>query len=276
MTSENTADAATATAPRHLAMVVAYEGAGYAGFQLQPNAPTIQGELEAALSRLAGEPVRVRGASRTDSGAHASGQVVDFFTHSAHRPDTFVAALNHYLPAAIRILAASPVPDDFHARRSAALRRYRYRILNRPVPSPLCRRTHYLEPAPLQLPAMRRAAAGLLGIRDFRQLATGHPAAQSAVRQVCQWTVQRHPAHPDVITIDCAANGFLRHQIRRVNAVLLEIGKGRLPAHALAEALAGRTPRPVPTLPAKGLCLQSVHYPDHNHLLKVVNYYETH
>lgn len=271
MTSEGAADAAA----RHLAMVVAYEGAGYAGFQLQPNAPTIQGELESALSRLTGEPGRVRGASRTDSGAHANGQVVDFFTHTAHSPDTFVAALNHYLPQAIRILTASAVPYDFHSRRSAALRRYRYRILNRPIPSPLCRRTHHLEPARLNLRAMQRAADSLLGIRDFRQLAAGHPAAQSAVRQVCQWEVQRHPANPDVIAIDCAANGFLRHQIRRVNAVLVEIGKGRLPVHAMADALAGRTPRRIPALPAQGLCLQSVHYPEYSHLLKVANYYET-
>lgn len=271
MTSEPTADAPA----RHIAMVVAYEGAGYAGFQLQPGAPTIQGELESAVSRLTGESNRMRGASRTDSGAHANGQVVDFFTHSAYPTDTFVAALNHYLPAAIRVLTANDVPSDFHSRRSAALRRYRYRILNRPVPSPLCRRTHHLEPAPLNLRAMRQAAGSLLGIRDFRQLAASHPPEQSAVRQVCQWEVQRHPVNPDVVIIDCAANGFLRRQIRRANAVLVAIGKGRLPIHAMADALAGRTPRPIPALPAKGLCLQSVHYPQYSHLLKVVNCYET-
>ena len=95
------------------------------------------------------------------------------------------------------------------------------------------------------------------------------------MRQVCQWEVQHHPANPDVVIIDCAANGFLRRQIRRANAVLVAIGKGRLPVHAMADALAGRTPRPIPALPAKGLCLQSVHYPQYSHLLKVANCYET-
>ena len=98
------------------------------------------------------------------------------------------------------------------------------------------------------------------------------------MRQVHRWDVSRRSDASDVITIDCAANGFLRYQIRRANAVLVEIGKGRLPIHAMAEALAGRTPnqRPIATLPANGLCLRSVHYPKYDHLLKVANYHETH
>ena len=171
MTSERTADHAV----RRIALVVAYEGTDYAGFQLQGNAPTIQGELEAAMSRLIGTPTRIRGASRTDSGAHACGQVVDFSTDSKHAPSVFRAALNHYLPDAVRVLAASEVPTEFHSRRSAARRDYRYSILNRAIASPLLRRTHYLEPTPLDVTAMQRAATSLLGIRDFRQIATGHP-----------------------------------------------------------------------------------------------------
>ena len=130
---------------------------------------------------------------------------------------------------------------------------------------------------PLNLDAMQRATHSLLGIRDFRQIATAHPADQSAVRQVFQWDVKRQSDDPDVIVIDCAANGFLRHQIRRTNAVLVEIGKGRLPVHAMADAMAGRTQQlhNIPSLPAKGLCLQRVHYPEFNHLLKVASYHET-
>ena len=272
MTSQRTADAGA----RRIALVVAYEGAEYAGFQLQANAPTIQGELERAVARLTGEAVRVRGASRTDSGAHALGQVVDFATRSVHRPDTFLAALNHYLPDAIRVLLAGEMPPEFHARRSAARRHYRYSILNRPTPSPLLRRTHHSEAFPLDLTAMRRAAQSLLGIRDFRQLSTAHPADRSAVRQVFNWEVKLHPAEPDAIVVDCAANGFLRHQIRRANAVLVEIGKGKLPVHAMADTLAGQTQRKhqIAALPAKGLCLQSVHYPEYDHLLKVASYHE--
>ena len=267
MTSPSAADAKE----RRIALVVAYEGSEYAGFQWQAGAPTIQEELEKAFFKLTGEAARVRGASRTDSGAHALGQVVDVATRSAHGPDVIRAAMNHYLPDAIRVTVASEMPAGFNARRSATQRRYRYSILNRRVPSPLLRRTHHLEPIPLNLEAMRRASESLLGIRDFRQLATGHPADRSAVRLVYSWVVEIHPADTDVITIDCTANGFLRHQIRRSNAVLVEIGKGNLPVHAMADALAGRIQKRsnIPTLPAKGLCLQQVHYPEHDHLLKV-------
>lgn len=273
MTSQRTVEAA----PRRIALVVAYEGTQYAGFQLQADVPTIQGELERAFNRLTGENARVRGASRTDSGAHAICQVVDLATGSTHETHVVTAAMNHYLPDDIRVIKATEVPEEFHARRSANRRNYRYSIVNRPVPSPLLRRTHHEEPSPLNLDAMQTAAHSLLGIRDFRQIATAHPAEQSAVRQVFQWDVRRQSDDRDVIVIDCAANGFLRHQIRRANAVLVEIGKGRLPRHAIADALAGRTQRlhNIPTLPAKGLCLQHVHYPEFNHLLKVTSYHET-
>ena len=273
MTSQRTVEAAQ----RRIALVVAYEGTQYAGFQLQADVSTIQGELERAFNRLTGERARVRGASRTDSGAHAICQVVDLTTGATHGTNVVVAAMNHYLPGDIRVLLASDVPEAFHARRSATRRDYRYSIANRPVPSPLLRRTHHEEPTPLDLDAMRMATHSLLGIRDFRQIATAHPADQSAVRQVFRWDVKRQSDDPDVIVIDCAANGFLRHQIRRANAVLVEIGKGRLPIHAIADTLAGRTQQlhNIPTLPAKGLCLRSVHYPEFNHLLKVASYHET-
>ena len=273
MTSQRTVE----TAQRRIALVVAYEGAQYAGFQLQASVPTIQGELEKAFNRLTGEHTRVRGASRTDSGAHAICQVVDLVTGSRHDTNVIVAAMNHYLPDDIRVITAGDAPEEFHARRSATRRDYRYSIVNRPVPSPLLRRTHHAEPTSLNLDAMQKAARSLLGIRDFRQLATAHPVGQNSVRQVFQWDVKRQSDDPDVIVIDCAANGFLRHQIRRANAVLVEIGKGRLPIHAMADTLAGRTQKlhRIATLPAKGLCLRSVHYPEFNHLLKVASYHET-
>ena len=273
MTSQRTGDAAQ----RRIALVVAYDGTDYAGFQLQADAPTIQGELEKAFTRLTGEQARVRGASRTDSGAHAERQVVDLSTDCTHGTDVVAAAMNHYLPNAIRVITASDVPPRFHARRSATSREYRYSIVNRRVSSPLLRYTHHAEPVHLDLEAMRNATRSLLGIRDFRQIATAHPAEQSAVRRILQWDVERLADNPDVIVIDCAANGFLRHQIRRTNAVLVEIGKGRLPIHATADALAGRTQKlyQIATLPAKGLCLREVHYPEFDHLLKVPTYHET-
>ena len=258
---------------RRIALTVAYDGTGYAGFQWQANAPTIQGELETAIGRLIGEKVRLRAASRTDAGAHANGQVVDFTTARPYGCAVFLRALNHYLPPAIRVLTAADAPPEFHARRSATRRCYRYRILNRRQPAPLLRHSCCHIAEPLNLAAMRQAAASILGIRDFRWLIPQHPAERSAVRVVQQWQVMRDAGNADIIIIECSANGFLRHQIRRVNAILVAIGRGTLPIHALAEELAGRNPTSGPTsqiadLPAHGLCLESVHYPEYDHLLK--------
>ena len=260
--------------------MVAYEGTDFAGFQSQRVSPTIQDELETAIAKLTGAASRIRGASRTDAGAHADGQVADFATASELAVDVFVPALNYYLPESIRVVSASDMPPEFHSRYDAASREYRYSILNRKTPSPLLRYTHHLETAPLDLERMRKAARSLLGMRDFRQIVAGHPAERSAARKVFKWEISSHPGIPNVIVIDCAANGFLRHQIRRVNAVLVEIGKGKLPIHAMAETLAGRaqSQRSIRTLPAKGLCLKAVRYPDYDHLLnpKVEDEHETH
>lgn len=273
MTSSNAADGQV----RRIALVVSYEGTDYAGFQFQTNAPTIQGELEKAIFNLTGTNRRIRGASRTDAGAHACGQVVDFITDSALESQVFISGLNYYLPESIRVNVAIEIPLEFHARYSATFREYRYSILNRATPSPLLRRTHHLETTPLDLTNMRTASSSLLGTRDFRQIAAGHPADKSAVRSVSRWEVNDHPAMPGVIIVDCAANGFLRYQIRKANAVLVEIGKGKLPVHAMAEALAGRTQlqRQIHTLPAKGLCLKSVRYPRYDHLLATEGQHET-
>ena len=128
---------------RRIALTVEYDGTHYKGFQLQNNKPTIQGELEEALKRLTQQSIRVRGASRTDSGAHALGQVVDFKVHSNLSTDQFVKGLNFYLPNDIGIQSANDVPEEFNARRNALTRIYRFNILNLPIQSPLKRFTHH-------------------------------------------------------------------------------------------------------------------------------------
>ena len=246
-----------------MALVVEYEGGNYAGFQLQVHQPTIQGAIETAINRLTGETLRIRAASRTDAGANALGQVVDFLTASRHPADTFLKALNYYLPPDIRVQQAWEMTPDFHSRRDAASRIYRYQILNRPAPPALRRREWHWIQEGLTVERMNRAAQDLVGVHDFRPLAPGHPRDKSAVRQVYRWAVD---GNGEEVVIHCEANGFLRQQIRRANAILVEIGKGNWPVDTLRRILAGEdTPEAAgnwPVLPAQGLCLVQVTYPD--------------
>jgi tRNA pseudouridine38-40 synthase len=247
---------------RRLALVVEYDGSSYAGYQLQIGQATVQGEIEKSLTKFTGETIRIRAASRTDSGAHAKGQVVDFLTRSAHPVDYFPKALNSYLPKNIQVLRACRVPTEFNSRRDATSRTYRYHVLNRAWPSPLRRHTHLWVRDDLQVSRMADAAGSLKGSHDFRAFTSGYPPEVSMVRQVFHWEVWKEE---DTIIIESEANGFLRHQIRRVNALLIEIGKGRLPESIISRALEGSFPGPdhCPSVPARGLCLIKVSYPDH-------------
>jgi len=246
---------------RRLALVVEYDGTCYQGFQLQRQRPTIQGEIEEALKRFTQVDIRIRGASRTDSGAHAQGQVVDFATAAEHPADQFLRGLNYYLPADIGIKEAYEVDADFHSRRSALTRIYRYRILNQSQPSPIRRNTHHWVRGTLDTTKMDGAAKCLVGEHDFRPLAASHPKEKSAVRRVSRWDVWQEG---DTVIIECEANGFLRHQIRRANALLVGIGSGKWAESTIADSLKARLPQnwTFPILPAKGLCLMQVTYPD--------------
>ena len=237
-----------------------YQGTNYSGFQLQLNQPTIQGALEEALGRFTGEGIRIRGASRTDSGAHALGQVVDFLTHSRHPAERFPAALNFFLADDIRVLWAVPVPEGFHSRRSALGRVYQYRILARSEPSALLRYTHLWERAPLDAALMAEAGRALTGTHDFRAIAPSHPKDRSAVRTVSRWEVREDA---DTVVIECEANGFLKQQIRKANGILLEIGKGKRQVELMQQVLDGtESGSDTPVLPARGLCLMEVKYPE--------------
>ncbi len=249
---------------RRLCLVVEYDGTNYHGFQLQSSDPTIQGELETGLAKLTGEQIRVRGASRTDSGTHAQGQVVDFLTSSGHLAETFPKALNYYLPPDIKVQSASHVSADFNSRRSATSRIYRYRILVAPWPSPLRRMTHHWVRQELTVSKMSEAAQGFVGVHDFRALAAGHPLEKSAVRIVYRWDVWQEE---DTVIVECEANGFLRHQIRKATSILVQMGLGHYPESLCPESvvrqyLKGEPVNGVqaPVLPARGLCLMRVNY----------------
>lgn len=245
-----------------LALTIEYEGTRYHGFQYQANAPTIQGELEQAIERLTGERVRVKGAGRTDAGVHAEAQVVAFDTTAEHSTETFVSALNHYLPHDIAVKAAFIVSPDFDPRRHALRRAYRYDILNRRTPSPLRRRFACHIRETLDVPRMQEAVKAFVGMHDFRRFAAPLPKGKTnGVRAVYQASVEQSG---DEISIRITGNAFLHHQVRRMAGALVDIGRGRLSMKDLQTMLEGeRTDKVAHSLPAHGLCLVRVEYADY-------------
>ena len=243
-----------------IALVLEYDGTDYHGFQIQNNAPTLQAEVERALLRLIGSKVRIKAASRTDAGAHARGQVVAFTARDQYDCDTYVKALNHYLPLDIRVRKAFEVPLDFEPRREATSRVYRYTILEQDTPPALQRRTVYWMTKGLNVQRMRIAASKLVGTHDFREFSGTLDSGDFYVRKVYRCDVS---AEGSCVIIETEANSFLPHQVRRTAAVLVEIGKNMLPIEAIQEALYGeRKLQKYPPLPAKGLCLMRVNYPN--------------
>lgn len=243
---------------RRIALLLEYDGAAYAGSQLQRNAPSIQGELEAAIRRLTGESVRAAFAGRTDAGVHATGQVAAFDTASGHDPATFVRALNALVPEDIAVRAAAVAPAGFDPRRDARMRRYRYTIWNAAARSPLCRRTSWHVRAALDVEAMAAEAEMLIGEHDLASFGAAVPLGRSSRRQVFRTAVERRGA---LVTVEMEANAFLPHQVRRTVGALVEVGTGRLARGAfagwLAEPKAGRAG---PAAPPQGLCLVEVQY----------------
>ena len=233
---------------------VEYDGTDFAGFQLQPNARTVQGELETALARLAGgERVVVDGAGRTDTGVHASGQVIAFTYRGGVTGAVLQRAVNALLPRDVAIRDLRTAPDGFHPRHAARYREYRYTVWNGPR-SPLRERHALGVRRQLNIAAMADAASVFEGRHDFS--AFGGATDRSPVRTVYSVRVRKEGR---LVTIDVRANAFLRGQVRRMVAGLLEVGLDRIDATALRAALAGREPAlNGAAAPAKGLCLRRV------------------
>lgn len=233
---------------------MAYDGTAYAGFQVQPNARTVQGELERALSGVCDEAVRVIGAGRTDAGVHASGQAIDFRTASALDGVTIGRGVNALLPEDIAVSALEPAAEEFHARFSATGRTYEYRIRHAPERDPLERRRELHIAGPLDVAAMRDASGRLVGRRDFSSFAAG-PGGVRAVRSAT-WS-EDGPR----LRFEITADAFLRGMVRAIVGTLLWVGRGKIDAAAFEtivsaknRALAG------PSAAASGLCLIAVDY----------------
>ena len=232
---------------------VEYDGTEFAGFQAQPNARTVQGELEAALARLSGgirQPVM--GAGRTDAGVHATGQVIAFTYPGGLSVEDLTVALNGNLPPDVAIRDLRRAPAGFNPRYAARYRDYRYSIWNGPR-SPLRERTAHWVRADLDLAAMARAATALEGRHDFSAFGGADP---QPVRTVHRIRVRRTGS---LVTIDVRADAFLRGMVRRIVGVLLAVGMGKLEASAMGSLLTAGTPAlEGVAAPAKGLCLRRV------------------
>jgi tRNA pseudouridine38-40 synthase len=241
------------SAPVRYMARVEYDGTDFAGFQYQPEHRTVQGELEAALARVTGgSRVRVEGAGRTDAGVHAFGQVIAFTDPMGRTAEELTRMLNALLPPDVSLREMRRVTAGFSPRRAARYREYRYTIWNGPR-SPLHERFALGVRDQLDIAAMERAGSALVGRHDFSPFGAAH---RQPVRTV-DWVRVRRAG--SLVTIDVAADAFLRSMVRRIVAVLLEVGHGRLKEEAVAEALAsGRQPLNGATAPAKGLCLRRV------------------
>jgi tRNA pseudouridine38-40 synthase len=246
------------TRPRRIALLVEYEGTQYAGSQLQANARTIQGALEAALLKTTGEAARCAFAGRTDAGVHALGQVAAFSTSSTLPADSIRNALNHWLPEDIAVRAASEVEAGFDPRRQAVRRHYRYVIDNAATRPALDRDRVWHVAQHLDASAMDEAAGSLTGEHDFAAFASAHedPAASTVRRLEC-FTVRREGTR---LLLDAVANAFLPHQVRRMVGALVEVGKGKM-APPVYRALLDAPPSSAGTAaPARGLTLIRVDY----------------
>ena len=242
-----------------VAIGLEYDGSGFAGWQIQAQAPSVQSAVEAALSTVADEPVAVIIAGRTDAGVHAAGQVAHFDTTVSRGARGWILGANAHLPSQVSVRWAQVVPRHFHARYSAEARTYRYIILNRLGRSALTAGRVALVYKPLDVGLMAQAAQPLLGEHDFSAFRAAECQARSPVRRLHELSVWRDG---EQVVIQATANAFLHHMVRNLAGLLIAAGLGKLPPEQAGALLASRdrTLAP-PTAPAQGLYFWQVRYP---------------
>jgi tRNA pseudouridine38-40 synthase len=240
-------------------LVVEYDGTDFHGWQLQPDARTVQGVLEEAVAQLFGEAVRVNAAGRTDAGVHAAGQVVAFTTASARPVEIVSRALNALTPYDVTIRSVETVGDGFDPRRAASSRVYRYRIWNAAWRSPFWRRYAWHVARPLDSGRMAAAARALVGEHDFTSFRAADCDARHPVRVIHRSEVE---AKDRLLVYTVEANAFLRSMVRNIVGTLVEVGLGEREVAAIGELLAARDRSLAgETAPPCGLCLERVNYP---------------
>lgn len=243
---------------KRVMLTVAYEGTNYCGWQIQPNGITIEEELNKALTALLGEPIKVSGASRTDTGVHALGNLAVFDTGARMPADKISFALNQRLPEDIRIQKSVEVPMDFHPRKCATKKTYVYRIYEAVFPNPITRQYAYFTYTSLDVEAMRQGLSYLVGEHDFQSFCTAKTEVLSTVRTLYEAAVGQYRwGNGKIIEIRVSGNGFLYNMVRIIVGTLLEIGRGKMSPEQMQDILEKKD-RSVagPTAPACGLMLE--------------------
>jgi tRNA pseudouridine38-40 synthase len=249
---------------RNIKLILAYDGTGFSGWQVQPEASTVQGELASAIGRITGEKVLPQGSGRTDAGVHALAQVATFQTESVVPAGNFLLALNDILSASIRVLEATEVGAEFHPRKSARAKTYRYRIHREAICPPFLAHYVWHYPYPLDESAMQEAAPLIEGEHDFTSFAAvdaerGKGENVSNVRQVFS---SRWRRDDDEFIYEVRGNGFLHHMVRNLVGTFLLAGKGTLrPRDVITILEAKNRSAAGATAPASGLYLVHVEYP---------------
>ena len=240
---------------KRIKLVVAYDGTNYHGWQVQPREITIEGVLNEALTALTGEEIQVIGASRTDAGVHARGNVAVFDTESRIPGEKFSYALNQRLPEDVIIQDSCEVTADFHPRHCECRKTYEYTIF----PLPEYRNTAFFCYGDLDVERMDQAAKQFVGEHDFAAFCSAGAQVQSTVRTIYSATVERE--QPEVIRIRIRGNGFLYNMVRIIAGTLLEVGRGNLDVSRIADIIASKDRANAgPTAPAKGLKLMQIEY----------------
>lgn len=241
-----------------IALGVEYDGRPFCGWQSQPDGRTVQDRLQQALSQIAGAPIVVTAAGRTDTGVHALEQVVHFDSDAGRPLTAWVRGANALLPESVAVRWAHSVPDEFHARFSAHGRSYRYLLINRATrPAIQAGKAGWFH-VPLDLAAMQAAAQCLLGEHDFSAFRAAECQARSPVKHLRQLDIRREG---DMIVFDLSADAFLHHMVRNIVGCLVYVGKGKYPPDWLAEVLSSRERRlAAPTFAPDGLYLRRIQY----------------
>jgi len=270
---------------RNLKLILAYDGSEFAGWQVQPGRPTIQGTLASAIGRLTAENVLPQGSGRTDAGVHAFAQVATFQSAASIPTENWAKALNDILPSAIRVLDVSDVPDDFHARKSARAKTYRYRMYRGAVCPPFISRYVWHYPFPLDEVAMAQASGLVVGEHDFTSFAAVDPErveriandqkrsfnygdrgatqgqAETQITNIRTIFSSAWAREGDDLIYTVRGSGFLHHMVRNLVGTFLLVGKGTLTGEDVQAILAARSRSAAgPTAPASGLYLVEVEY----------------